>query len=100
MITFPGGINKIHTYQLYEKFSDLKLVRRELPIAQTQPPLPYSPVGRKHTLPRRDVKLSEWPAAGLKSSKGGREGLSGCGPQLYNPCGGRKWDPRSLKISF
>ena len=31
---FPGGMNKITSHQLHEKFSDLKLVRRELPIAR------------------------------------------------------------------
>ena len=29
---FPGGMNKITSHQLHEKFSDLKFVRRELPI--------------------------------------------------------------------
>ena len=29
---FPGGMNKITSHQLNQKFSDLKLVRRELPI--------------------------------------------------------------------
>ena len=29
---FPGGMNKITSHQLHEKFSDLKLVWRELPI--------------------------------------------------------------------
>ena len=33
---FPGGMNKITSHQLHEKFSDLKLVRRELPIQKGQ----------------------------------------------------------------
>ena len=33
---FPGGLNKIPSHQLHEKFSDLKLVRRELPILGRQ----------------------------------------------------------------
>ena len=32
IMIFPGGMNKITSHQLHEKFSDLKLVRRELPI--------------------------------------------------------------------
>ena len=29
---FPGGMNKITSHQLHEKFSDLKMVWRDLPI--------------------------------------------------------------------
>ena len=34
MMIFPGRMNKITSHQLHEIFSDLKLVRRELPIVQ------------------------------------------------------------------
>ena len=33
IMIFPGGLNKIPSHQLHEKFSDLKMVWRELPIA-------------------------------------------------------------------
>ena len=32
IMIFPGGLNKIPSHQLHEKFSDLKMVWRELPI--------------------------------------------------------------------
>ena len=33
IMIFPGGLNKIPSHQLHEKLSDLKMVRRELPIS-------------------------------------------------------------------
>ena len=32
IMIFPGGLNKIPSHQLHEKFSDLKMVWRDLPI--------------------------------------------------------------------
>ena len=42
IIIFPGGLNKIPSHQLHEKFSDLKLVWRELPIVHPCLPPSYS----------------------------------------------------------
>ena len=33
IMIFPGGMNKINTHQLHEKFSDLKLARGDWRIA-------------------------------------------------------------------